>query len=206
MADDTGKDDVDDTADDTEEDEYTPPTQEDWERTQARLAKLNEGEKKWRLRAQGKDPKWTPAPPAKDEDDDTEEEPAKPRRRQPRINEEQIRRDAEEAALAKAKPGLVRSAAKDALRSAGLIVPEKGADQAFARAIRLIDLGEVDVDEDGSVSGVEDQVKAVKRDYPELFAKRGASRVNAGAGSNRDDAGQKPDTSANKLAAILQGR
>lgn len=190
-----------------DEEEYEAPDQDTWSSTTAALTKANAEAKKWRLRAQGKDEKW--AVPGwqkaqrEDDTDDDDKPPVKPKRKL--VNEDQIRREAEEAAMAKAKPGLVRSAAKDALRSAGLIVPEKNGDSAYTRAYRLLDMDAIDVDEDGSVSGVEDQVKAVKRDYPELFAKKGASRVNLGAGSNRDDAGQKSDTSANKLAAMIQG-
>lgn len=199
----TKTDDVDDT-EETEEEEYEAPDQETWTKTTGALEKANNEAKKWRLRAQGKDPKWKPAPPAKDEDEE-DEEPAKPKRRTPRLNEEQIRRDAEEAALAKAKPGLVRAAARDALRDAGLIVSGKGT-ASFDRAFRLIDLEEVDVDEDGTVSGVEDQIKQVKRDYPELFAKKGARAVDAGAGSNGDGAGKKTTTSADRVAALILGK
>lgn len=191
-----------------EDEEYEAPDRDTWNSTTAALTKANNEAKKWRLRAQGKDEKWSVPGWQKaqqDEDPEDDETGKKPAKRQPKVNEEAIRREAEEAAMAKAKPGLVRAAAKDALRAAGLIVPDKNADGAFSRAYRLFDLDAIDVDEDGSVSGVEDQVKAVKRDYPELFAKRGASRVNAGAGSTRDDAGQKPASSASKLAAMITG-
>jgi hypothetical protein len=204
MAEDTGKQDEDDTGSDTEdetEEEYEAPDQGTWTKTTEALTKANNEAKKWRLRAQGKDPKWTPAPPAKD--DDTEDKPAGPKPKP--VNVDAIRREAEEAALAKAKPGLVRSAARDALRDAGLVVPTGAkSEAALARAFRLIDLEEVDVDEDGTVSGLEDQVRAVKRDYPELFAKRGGRNVDAGAGSNGDP-GKKSETSASKLAALVRG-
>jgi hypothetical protein len=204
MAEDKGKQDEDDTGSDDEdetEEEYEAPDKDTWGKTTEALSKANNEAKKWRLRAQGKDPKWTPAPPAKD--DETEDKPAGPKPKP--VNVEQIRREAEEAALAKAKPGLVRSAAKDALRDAGLVVPTGAkSEAALARAFRLIDLEEVDVDEDGMVSGLEDQVRAVKRDYPELFAKRGGRNVDAGAGSSGDP-GKKVETSASKLAALVRG-
>lgn len=208
-------DDVDDVDKDEPEDEYEAPDKETWTSTTAALTKANAEAKKWRMRAQGKDEKWTvpgfkrDTPPEDDEEDEEDDAKAKSkpaRRRQPRVDEEKIRREAEEAAMAKAKPGLVRTAAKDAFKAAGLILPEKGShDTAFARVTRLINLDDVDVDDDGEVTGLDDQVKAIKRDYPELFTRRGASRVNAGAGSSKDGAGDKVDSSANKLAALING-
>lgn len=204
------KDDVDETeTEETEEEEFTPPTKEEWERTTASLKKGNDEAKKWRLRAQGKDEKWSVPgwQKAQTEDEDTEDEKpaAKPKRKL--VDENAIRREAEEAALAKAKPGLVKAAAKDAFKAAGLLLPEKGdGSSALARAFRLLDLEAIDVDEEGDVAGIEDQVKAVKRDYPELFARRGARAVNAGAGSGQDGAGTKTETSANKLAAVILGK
>lgn len=204
------KDDVDDTeVEETDEEEYEPPDRERWTTVTEGLAKANAEAKKWRLRAQGKDEKWTVPgwQKAKDETEDDDDEPAKkPTRRQPKVDPEAIRREAEEAALAKAKPGLVKAAAKDAFRNAGLLMPDKGdSSPAINRAFRLLDLDAVDVDEDGDVSGIDEAVKAVKREYPELFARKGARAVNAGAGSDGNGAGAKTDTSANKLAALVRG-
>jgi hypothetical protein len=209
MADDTT---TDETTDDTEEqEEFEAPDQATWSRTTEALSKANAEAKKWRLRAQGKDEKWAvpgwTKPPA-DEDTEEDDKPAAKPRRQPRVDVDAVRREAEEAALTRAKPGLVRSAAKDALKDAGLILPEKGsADSAYQRAFRLFDMDAIFVDEDGTVTGVEDQIKAVRRDYPELFAKRGGARVNAGAGSTAaDGAGGKTPSSSDKLAAMLLGK
>jgi hypothetical protein len=209
MADDDKADPPADDVEDTEDEEFEAPDQETWTKTTEALNKANNEAKKWRLRAQGKDEKWTvpghvKEAPADDDDDDEGKKPPT-KRRQPRINEDQVRREAEEATLARAKPGLVSSAARDALRAAGLILPDKGADAAYKRAIRLLDMDEIEVDEDFTVSGVEDQVKQVKRDYPELFAKRGARTVNAGAGSDKDGAGEAKESSSNKLAALILG-
>jgi hypothetical protein len=199
--------DVDDT-EETEEEEYEAPDRDTWTTTTAALTKANNEAKKWRLRAQGKDEKWSvpgwqKAKAEADEDED-EEQAKKPARRAPKVNEEAIRREAEEAALAKAKPGLVKAAAKDAFKSAGLLLPDKGdGAAALARAFRLLDMDAVDVDEDGDVTGIDDAVKAVKREYPELFAKKGARAVNAGAGSNSDGAGKPSESSAARIAAML---
>jgi len=205
MADDEGTDDTGTDDEGTEDDDkYEAPDKDTWDKTNQRVTDLNAEAKKWRLRAQGKDEKWKTPTPAKVEDNGTPAATgAKP------VDVAKVQREAEEAALAKAKPGLVRSAAKEALREAGLILPagKDKADAAFKRAVRLLDLGEIDVDpEDGSVSGVDDQVKAVKRDYPELFLKKGARQIDAGAGSGGNGTVDKKDTSANKLAALIQGK
>lgn len=196
---------TDDTTDDVEE--YEPPDRDRWTQTTEALTKANNEAKKWRLRAQGKDEKWA-VPGWQKAAEETEEEDEKPQAKPKRklVDEAAIRREAEEAALARTKPGLVKAAAKDAFRSAGLLLPEKGdSNPALARAFKLLDLDSVDIDDDGDVSGVEEAVKAVKRDFPELFARKGARAVNAGAGSNGDGAGQKPAASATKLAAIIRG-
>lgn len=205
MADDEGKDDT--GQDDDDQDDWTPPSKEEWERTTEALSKGNNEAKKWRLRAQGKDDKWSvPGWQKPDEDEGADDEGGK-KPAPPKVNAEQVRREAEEETRAKIKPGLVAAAARDALRDAGLVVPagKDKSDQAFKRALRLIDLGEIEVDEDGSVSGVDDQVRAVKRDYPELFAKKGGKAVDAGAGSNGDP-GTKTTTSANRIAALITGQ
>ena len=197
---------VDDDTEVPDEEAFEAPDKETWAKTTEALAKANSQAKTWRLRAQGKDEKWSvPGWQKAVQDEDEDDEPAKkPARRTPKINEESIRREAEEAALAKAKPGLVKAAARDAFRSAGLLLPEKGdAAPAIARALRLIDMDTVDVDEDGDVTGIDDAVKAVKREYPELFARKGARAVNAGAGSNTDGAGKPSVSSADRIAAAL---
>jgi len=206
MANDDTIEDVDDT-EETEE-EFEAPDKETWSKTTEALSKANNEAKKWRLRAQGKDEKWSvpgwqKAVPEDTEDDD---QAKKPVRRQPKVNEEQIRREAEEAALAKAKPGLVKAAAKDAFKAAGLLLPDKGdGSSAINRAFKLLDMDSVDVDDDGDVTGIDDAIKAVKREYPELFARKGARAVNAGAGSSSDGAGGQTKTSASRLAAFITG-
>jgi hypothetical protein len=201
--------DVIDKDDETTDDEveFEAPDKDTWTKTTDALSKANAEAKKWRMRAQGKDEKWSVPgwQKAQEEPADEDDEPVKkPARRTPKVNEEAIRREADEAALAKAKPGLVKAAARDAFRSAGLLIPEKGdSAPAITRAFRLLDMDSVDVDEDGDVSGIDEAVKAVKREYPELFARKGARAVNAGAGSNQDGAGKPSESSASRIAAMM---
>lgn len=80
---------------------------------------------------------------------------------------EKARREAtEEAAKAAAdkyKPVIVRKEAEAGLLEAG-VKPEK-----IKRLIKLMDLDDIDIDEDGDVEGVEEQVESLREEYPELF-------------------------------------
>lgn len=205
MADDNVKDDpkVDPPEDDEEpEEEYEAPDQESWTKTTAALEKANAEAKKWRMRATGKDEKWKPPAPPKPADP-----PAKDEDKAPKVDVAAERRAAEEATAAKFKAPMVRTAARSALEDAGLILPpgKDKRDAAFTRATRLIDMSEVDVDDDGDISGLDDQVRSIKRDYPELFAKKGARTIDAGAGAGGNGSGGGEKTSASKLAAMITG-
>jgi hypothetical protein len=61
----------------------------------------------------------------------------------------------------------------------------------------MIDLDEVDVDDDGDVVGLDDQVDSIKEDYPELFrpAEQQRKRATKLDASNRQGGGtDKPKT------------
>lgn len=211
MAEDKGKQDEDDTGsdnddDDEPEEEYVPPTREEWESLSDHKTRLSAEAKKWRLRATGKDPKWVPRTPEKDTSSNGSGA-VSGAKEEPKVDVAAERRKAEEETAAKYKAPLVRTASRAAFQEAGLVLPatKSQRDAAFNRVMKLIDLDEIDVDDDGSISGVEDQVKAIKRDYPELFTKKGGKAIDAGAGSGAN-AGQEPRTkSADKLAKMLTG-
>lgn len=94
---------------------------------------------------------------------------------------------------------LARSAFRAALAEAGLTKGQK-------RLMKTLDLEDVEVDEDGEVSGVEDQVRALKKEFPELFRKgrEGAGKGDGGAQGSPPGSGEKK-SSAEKLAAQAQG-
>jgi hypothetical protein len=75
-------------------------------------------------------------------------------------------REAAEAAEKRFKPVAVRSSARAAFIEAGLqgVTPER-----VAKLVRMLDLDALDVDDTGEVTGLAEQVAAVKGDYPELF-------------------------------------
>jgi hypothetical protein len=76
--------------------------------------------------------------------------------------------DAIAAAESRYKPLIVNEAARAALFAAGLDPETPKA--AVKKLLRMIDLADVDVDEDG-VSGLEDQIDQIKETLPALFAK-----------------------------------
>lgn len=60
---------------------------------------------------------------------------------------------------------VIRSSAKLALKEAGLQgTPDK--------LLKLIDTDDIEVDEDGEVDGLTEQIDELKKDFPELFAKK----------------------------------
>lgn len=73
--------------------------------------------------------------------------------------------DATTASEKKWKPRIVTSAAKTALVEAGLVGSPD-------RLLKMLDHDDIDVDEDGEVSGLDDQIADLKADYPELFTKK----------------------------------
>jgi hypothetical protein len=65
----------------------------------------------------------------------------------------------------KRKASRSRSWAKLALKEAGLQgTPDK--------LLKLIDTDDIEVDEDGEVDGLTEQIDELKKDFPELFAKK----------------------------------
>lgn len=114
--------------------------------------------------------------------------------------------DATAAAEAKYKPLVVKAAARAAFVEAGLVLQTGKADTAMARAIRLLDLDDIDLTDDGAAEGLAEQVAEIKADFPELFAAkpvRSGARVDGadkGAGGNG-----KPKSSADRIAALING-
>ena len=158
--------------------DWQPPTQAEWERTQAALKRANDEAKTHRQKLKD----------AQKASEDADGRAA---------------REAAEAAEKRLKPVAVRSAARAAFLEAGLAdaKPER-----VAKLLRMLDLDAIEVTDDGDVTGLDDQVTGIKADYPELFAKskQGAPRID---GSNRQPGnGQQPKTTGEKIAAQLFGR
>lgn len=164
-----------DETDESGEDEYTPPTQDEWKRTKDALKRANEQAKTWRLKARELEKGQTQGT------DDAVTQASK-------------------AATDKYRPALVKQAARAALLEAGLVDPTP---ERLKKVLRLIDTQGVDIDDDGEVAGLEDQVEELKTDYPEFFTAPEGRRVARVNGAGRKAAGAKPKTSAELLAAQM---
>lgn len=69
------------------------------------------------------------------------------------------------------KPVAIRSEAKDLLTDAGYKFGRaEDRDRRLDRALKLIDMEQVELDDDGTVLGLEDEIDRLKDDWPELFA------------------------------------
>lgn len=178
------------------DDDYTPPSKAEWARTQAALKKANDDGKRHRLRNK-----------------ELEE--------QGRTNEsdhEKALREAREEGEKRYRQPLVRTAARSALVEAGALAflqdekePESQAardkgESRLSRLLKLVDTEGLDVDEDGSVSGLEAAIDDLRRDYPELFAASARKPKVRPTGAPRPAAPEKPKSTAEQHAARLLGR
>lgn len=104
---------------------------------------------------------------------------------------------AEEAATW--KPLLVKQAATAQLAGAGLLGKPD-------RLLRLLDLDDIDVDpKSGDIDGLEEQIEDFRKEYPELFRKKGSSRIDAtDKDGNRDKDGNKKLSATERQAASLR--
>src|SRR5439155_16072155 len=132
---------TDETADVTAEDEWKPPTREEWEKLQKaqkdaadKLAKVNKESTQRRLKI-------------RDLERQGEDEAAK------------AKREAEEAAMTRFKPYVIR----DGLRAA-----QVRADRVDA-VIKLVNLDLIEVGDNGEVHGLDVEVERIKELLPEVF-------------------------------------
>lgn len=151
-----GQDDDSDDSDDAKDD-WKPPTKDEWEKVQASLAEANGQAKKHRLRVQEirKEQRASAAARSGAGGDGDDDAAARDRK-------------AAEAAEQRFKPIAVRSAARAALLTAGLNDPS---DQVMKKLLRLVDMDDVDLDNDGDPIGLDEQVEDIKDTFPKLFEK-----------------------------------
>lgn len=115
--------------------------------------------------------------------------------------ESEIAEKARAEAEARYKPATIRAAATPALLAAGAIPARAD------KLVRLLDHSALDLDPSGEVTGLAEQVAAVKADYPELFT--GAEperRIPRVTGGDRPPADQAPKSTAERIASQVLGR
>lgn len=176
------------------EDEYEAPDKEEWTRTQAALAKANGEAKKYRL-----------ALKAARKTAETSNASGSGTASGPDV--ETLKKAAADEVEAKYRPQIMRTQVKAALASAGLVDADKA--EVLKSAVRLVDLEDLDLDDDGDVVGLDEAVAELKTKFPAMFKKartggnvRTGSRSSGGTGSGAGE-GKKP-SSASKLAAQLR--
>ncbi|MGW5175897.1 hypothetical protein ACWERY_16235 [Streptomyces sp. NPDC004082] len=182
--------------DDPEPGDFKPPSETEWKKTQAALKKANDDAKRHRLRNKELEDKAR--------GDETEHEKAL--------------REAREEGEKRYRTPLVRTAVRGALVEAGALAflqderdpksqeaTTKG-ESRLARLMKLVDLDALDVDEDGSVSGLESAVDDVIKDFPDLFATAPRKAKARPTGAPKPAAVEKPKSTAEIHAAKLLGR
>lgn len=159
-------------------DDWKPPTKDDVERMQRALAKANAEAKDWRTKH-------------------------KTLADQHSTDADKAAREQAEAAERKYKPLAVRAAAKAAFLEAGL---QGGSPERVTKLVRMLDLDSITIDDDGDVRGLDEQVKAVKADYPELFTTQEKRPPRVSAGDKPPTNGRVLTTGEKIAAQVLGGR
>ena len=110
-------------------------------------------------------------------------------------------KEARDGGRASLMPALVRTAAESQLERAGLVLPsdDDARDAKIGRVIKLLDLDNIELDDNGKLIGLGSEIDALKDAYPELFTK-GTKRVTQ-PGNN---GGGKRSAAKAKTATELQ--
>mgnify|MGYP001120034731 CR=1 FL=1 len=193
-----------------EEDSWTPPSKEDFEKLLAAKQKADSeaAARKRFLRDAGLDPKTGKAIPKRevkidlgfgtDEEDDDEPQDKGPSKDDLVRTQREVQRQVERE-IAKAEQNERRrataliSAVPTALEEAGW----NG--RNMPRMLKLLDLDNVEVDSDGEVDGLQDQIDELKKDFPEFFkrqrmkdaAKEASSTKTVGGGAKQAPASEE---------------
>jgi hypothetical protein len=158
------------------DDDYEPPSKDEWARTQAALKKANDEAKKHRLRNR-----------------ELEE--------QTRTNEtdhDKAVREAREEGEKRFREPMKRSGVKAALIEAGFAGPD--------RLLKLVDWDALSVDDDGDLIGVESEVGRLRAEYPEFLQADKPKPKPKPHGAPRQPGAEKPKSTAEQHAARILGR
>lgn len=207
------------------EDEWVPPSKKEYEELLAKKAKADSeaAQRKRFLRDNGFDPK-TGKPIAKptfqldeeDEEDDPEEAletvvkqvKGESKGRANKDFQRQLEREiAKTERRIRDEATVLLSAVPTALNDAGW----NG--RNLERMIKLLDLDEIEVDSDGEIDGLTDQIEELKKDFPEFFkrqrmkeaVKEVADTKTVGGGAKKAPASETNLDWTNRLKAQLYG-
>ncbi|MFI6140322.1 phage scaffolding protein [Streptomyces griseus] len=172
----------------TEDDDYVPPSREEWERVRRTLAKRKEEKLAVQRDLNSLRDKY------KEQETETE----------------RAVREAEERAEARYKPIAVNKAVRASLIQAGAIASVEGdkakTEARLARLMKFVDIGELSIDDDGEVLGVEEQIDALRADYPELFDTTPRKRAARPSIAPKPAADETPKSAAERHAAKVLGK
>ncbi len=168
-------------------DDWAPPSREEYEQLLA-AKKRADGEAAARrkyLRQHGIDPKTGEKLQA-DEPEAIDADPASSEQTQG-LSQAEVRRQVEKAAAAAELRGMRKTRAL--VTGVNSALAEAGWNGTRLNAVmRLLDLDEVDVDDDGEISGLSEQIADIKTDFPELFkrTRSPAATANGSGGSGQN--------------------
>jgi hypothetical protein len=183
--------------DDTAADDWTPPSRDEYEKLVEgkRKADAEAAARRKYLRQHGIDPKTG----NKLESDEPEPEPAAAKDDQPQgPSAADVKRQIEKATAEAELRGLRKT--KALVTGVNSALAEAGWNgQRLNSLMKLIDLDDVDID-DGEITGLSEQIDAIKQEWPEFFKRtRSANPANGAGGSGQNgvtaakvDAADKP--------------
>lgn len=96
-----------------------------------------------------------------------------------------VRAQATRAATAAANGRIIKAEARGSLKAAG-IDPKR-----VERAVGLLSLDDIDVDDDGTVEGLDEAIDDLRREWPELFAAAAGRRRRSVAGDDDRDGAKR---------------
>ncbi|MCX5522205.1 phage scaffolding protein [Streptomyces bobili] len=170
------------------DEEYVPPSREEWERVRRTMAARKQEKADVQRQLNELRDKY--------KEQETETEKAV--------------REAEEKAEARYKPIAVRKAVRAALVEAGATAATEGdkakTEARIARLMKLVDVGDLSIDDDGEVLGVDEQIDGLRADYPELFDAPARKAKPRPTGAPRPAAAEKPKSTAEIHANRILGR
>lgn len=122
--------------------------------------------------------------------------------------EEKAAREAREKAMAEAEARYKPIALRAALLEAGVLAKK------VAGALKMLDLADIEVDDKGEVTGLDDQLEVMREDWPELFPSETEKRAErperrgsrAADGADRKPEAKKEPTATQRQAAALLGK